>query len=82
MGSRSKIDDVQFYLDRSQDSLITLIRSIIENPRIPDLERLQALQMLADHHQYIADFISSKISSGEQQGVQKRVADDAKLQPC
>jgi hypothetical protein len=75
VSSRSKIEEVQFYLDRSQDALNLVVRSILDNPRIPDLERLMAFRMLAEHHASIATFIASRITGGAMQGQAKREAD-------
>lgn len=72
VSSRSKIEEVQFYLDRSQDALNLVVRSILDNPRIPDLERLMAFRMLAEHHATIATFIASRITGGAMQGQAKR----------
>lgn len=65
MHSRSKQEEVQFYLDRSKHALVTVLRSIIENPRIEDGERLDLLEMLAGHHGSIAEFILERIQDGE-----------------
>ena len=67
MSSKSKIEEVQFYLDRSLDALITLVRSIVDNPRIPENERFQALCMLAEHHGSITQSIAARISAGIEQ---------------
>ncbi len=77
MSGKSKIEEVQFYLDRSLDALVTLLRSIIDNPRVPDTERVEALRKLADHHGSIANFIFARISAGEQQGLERRAAEEA-----
>lgn len=68
MHSRPKQEEVQFYLDRSKHALVTILRSIIENPRVADDERLDLLRGLADHHGAIADFILARIKDGEQKG--------------
>ncbi len=67
MSSKSKIEEVQFYLDRSLDALITLIRSIVDNPRIPENERFQAMCMLAEHHGSITQSLAARISAGLEQ---------------
>ncbi len=64
----SKLQEVQFYLDRSQDSLLTVLRSIIGNPRLQADERLTALKMMGDFHHQVADFIWQKICEGESKG--------------
>jgi hypothetical protein len=71
VSGRSKIEEVQFYLDRSQDALNMVVRSILDNPRIPDLERMMAFRMLAEHHGAIAVFIASRVTEGASQGYAK-----------
>lgn len=61
----TKLEEVQFYLDRSQDSLLTMLRSIVANPRLHNDERLTALKMMGDFHHQVADFIWQKICDGE-----------------
>jgi hypothetical protein len=63
-----KIQEVQFYLDRSQDSLLAVLRSIVGNPRLQADERLTALKMMGDFHHEVADFIWQKICEGETKG--------------
>lgn len=74
MSHRSKIEEVQFYLDRSQDSLLATLRSILTNPRISDDERLQALRMMSDYHQEVFEFITARILDGEQRGLEMAAA--------
>jgi hypothetical protein len=68
--TKSKIEEVQFYTDRSKDALLTLIRSVLQNPRISDVERLEALKMMAEHHGQIAEFIAGRILEGERKGME------------
>lgn len=68
MNSRIKIEEVQFYLDRSQDSMLAVLRSIIGNPRLQLDERMSALKLMGDFHQQVADFIWQKICEGECKG--------------
>ena len=68
MTKSDKIQEVQFYLDRSQDSLLSVLRSIIGNPRLQADERLTALKMMGDFHHEVANFIWQKISEGEAKG--------------
>lgn len=75
MNSRPKTEEVQFYLDRSMEALLMVLRSIIDNPRISDGERIESLRMLAGHHGSIADFISERIADGERKGQERRRAD-------
>lgn len=63
-----KTQEVQFYLDRSQDSLLTVLRSIVGNPRLHNEERLHALKMMGDFHHEVANFIWQKICEGEGKG--------------
>jgi hypothetical protein len=64
----NKLQEVQFYLDRSQDSLLTVLRSIVGNPRLQGDERLTALKMMGDFHHEVANFIWQKICEGESKG--------------
>ncbi len=68
MTNRNKIDEVQFYLDRSQDALLTVLRSVVGNPRLQGDERLNALKMMGDFHHQVAEFIWQKICEGENKG--------------
>lgn len=68
MTHSKKIQEVQFYLDRSQDSLLAALRSIVGNPRLQADERLTALKMMGDFHHEVADFIWQKICEGESKG--------------
>jgi hypothetical protein len=68
VSGRSKAEEVQFYLDRSKEALIVVLRSIIENPRLANQERIDSLRMLAEHHASIADFIVTRIADGEKKG--------------
>lgn len=68
MTNRTKIDEVQFYLDRSQDSLLSVLRSIVGNPRLQGDERLNALKLMGDFHHEVANFIWQKICEGEGKG--------------
>jgi hypothetical protein len=66
--NRSKIPEGQFYLDRSQDSLLALLRSIVGNPRLQADEHLAALKLMGDFHHEVANFIWKKICEGESKG--------------
>jgi hypothetical protein len=66
--SRSKEQEVQFYLDRSQEALITVLRSIIGNPRMSSEEQFRILRTLEQHHRQIADLIGQRLTDGERQG--------------
>ena len=68
MKSRSKIEEVQFYLDRSQECCLAVLRSIISNPRLPEEEKFACLRMLAEHHHTIAAFVSQQLDEGEKKG--------------
>ncbi len=68
MTNNNKIQEVQFYLDRSQDSLLAVLRSIVGNPRLQGDERLTALKLMGDFHHEVANFIWQKICEGESKG--------------
>ncbi len=68
MQRRSKQEEVQFYLDRSQESLLTLLRSIIGNPRLPEAEQFHVLKMMEEHHRQIAELIGQRLTAGEKRG--------------
>lgn len=68
MTDNKKIQEVEFYLNRSQDSLLTVIRSIVGNPRLDGDERLAALKLMGDFHREVANFIWQKICEGESKG--------------
>ena len=80
MSSHSKSEEVQFYLDRSKEALLMVLRSVIENPRLANQDRLEYLRLLAEHHAAIALFIETRISDGEKKGRELQ-ANAAKPQP-
>ncbi len=67
---RSKLSEVQFYLDRSKDSLLATLRSVITNPRLSDDDRMLLLRMMSDHHHQIFELIDSRIEQGERKGME------------
>ncbi len=68
MQSRSKQEEVQFYLDRSQEALVTVLRSIIGNPRMSGEEQFSVLRALEQHHRQIAELIGQRLTDGERKG--------------
>lgn len=62
-------DTVQFYLDRSRESVVTILRSIILNPRLTDEERLSALKQIVGHHNDITELVSARLAAGEAKGL-------------
>ena len=68
--SRSKESEVQFYLDRSKESMIAVLRSIIGNPRLTEAEQFKYLYDIAQHHGAIAELIAQKLAEGEEKGIQ------------
>ena len=66
---RDKLSEVQFYLDRSKDSLLATLRSVISNPRLSDDDRMILLRMMSDHHKQIFELIDARIEQGEKKGV-------------
>ena len=68
MSGRSKAEEVQFYLDRSKEALLMVLRSIIDNPRLANQERIDSLRVLVEHHASIANFITTRITDGENKG--------------
>ena len=64
----SKQNEVQFYLDRSREAVVTILRSIISNPRLSDEERFSALKQIAGHHNDITELVGSRLTAGEQKG--------------
>lgn len=71
MKNRSKIEEVQFYLDRSQECLVAVLRSIITNPRLPEEEKFAGLKMLAEHHSMVASFVAQHLRDGELEGYKR-----------
>lgn len=65
---RTKLNEVQFYLDRSKDSLLATLRSVISNPRLSDEDRMLLLRMMGDHHRQVFELIDSRIQEGERKG--------------
>ena len=60
--------EVQFHIDRSKDSVLSTLRSIITNPRLSDEDRMLLLRMMSDHHRQIFELISGRIEQGERNG--------------
>ena len=54
MAQTTKSDEVQFYLDRTIDSALRIMRSILNNPRMSPLEQIDELKRIADFHGSIA----------------------------
>ncbi len=75
MHSRSKDDEIQFYLDRSKESIVTVLRSVLGNPRLSDVEQFKILATIADHHRSIAATIDDRLRAGEETGL--RLAEKA-----
>ncbi len=65
---RTKLNEVQFYLDRSKDSLLATLRSVLTNPRLSDEDRMLLLRMMGDHHRQVFELIDSRIQEGERKG--------------
>ena len=68
MTSRTKEEEVQFYLDRSKESVVTILRSIISNPRLSEQERFGTLRQIAEHHRFIAELVQQRLDEGERRG--------------
>jgi hypothetical protein len=68
--NRSKESEVQFYLDRSKEAMLSLLRSIIGNPRLTEAEQFKYLYDIAQHHGAIAELIANRLCEGEQKGLQ------------
>lgn len=68
MVSRSKEEEVRFYTDRSQEALITVLKSVMYNPRLSDRERFDAFSLIEQHHRAIADFVHQRLCDGERKG--------------
>lgn len=66
----SKLSEVQFYLDRSKDALLAVLRSVLTNPRLSDDDRVQLLRMLSEHHHQIHELLDGKIQQGERNGIE------------
>jgi hypothetical protein len=49
-----KSKEVQFYLDRTIDSAVMIMRSIVHNPRLSTEEQIAAIKCIADFHASIA----------------------------
>ncbi len=45
-----KSEEVKFYLDRTIDSALQVMRSIVGNPRLSTEEQIAAIQAIADFH--------------------------------
>ena len=50
MQDSKKSDEIRFYLDRTVDAAVMIIKSIVDNPRIPTQDQIQALRHIADMH--------------------------------
>jgi len=46
--------EVQFYLDRTIDAAVKIMKSIVHNPRLTTEEQIGALRRIADFHGSIA----------------------------
>lgn len=52
-----KESEVSFYKDRTNESALRLVRSIIGNPRLTGEEQLNLLLDIADTHRVISTFL-------------------------
>jgi hypothetical protein len=58
---KQKSQEVQFYLDRSIDSAVMIMRSILENPRLSVADRIDALSQIANHHSSLALMLQTRL---------------------
>ncbi len=56
-----KFQEVQFYIDRSVESFLMIMRSILENPSIPQAERYAAVKQVADYHATLALMLETRL---------------------
>ena len=63
-----KQSEVQFYLDRSKEAFITILRSIVENPRLSPEESFRYLKEIHEQHSLIASFVQQKVIDGQSKG--------------
>ncbi len=70
MSSSAVTQDVQFHLDRSKESVVSLLRSILSNPRLSPEDQFAALKAIGAHHRAISELVESKLSEGERRGLQ------------
>lgn len=64
MSSRTKCQDVQFHSDRILEATTMVVKSIIEDPRVPMEEKIQLLTTLSGVHVGVVEMIHSAIESG------------------
>jgi hypothetical protein len=55
-----KLKEVQFHLDRIRESSLQMIRSIVDNPRLSQLEQIKYLHQIATEHAEIASSIACR----------------------
>lgn len=58
-----KAQEVEFYLDRSKESALRIINSILGNPTVTGAEEIVLLRKIASQHAWIATVLGSKIDS-------------------
>ena len=68
MKDRTKLEEVQFYLDRSQEAFITVLKSITDNPRLSAEERINYLRAIFNHHTAFSTFIEETVLNGKRRG--------------
>jgi hypothetical protein len=68
--SSNVVEDVQFHLDRSQEAVLTLLRSILSNPRLAPEEQFVALKAIGSHYRTVAELVEGKLREGEKRGLQ------------
>jgi hypothetical protein len=69
---RTKSEEVQFHLDRSLESTLKLIRSVIDNPSLDPSEQLAYVKMVSEHHRRMATEIESYVVAGLQRGIREK----------
>ena len=59
MVKEQKEQEVEFYLDRSREAAITIIKSVASDPRLREEEAMKMLFSIAKQHRQICELIES-----------------------
>ncbi|MCB0354638.1 MAG: hypothetical protein KDD64_13975 [Bdellovibrionales bacterium] len=71
MSYQTKEQELQFHLDRTRDSALQMLRSIVNNPTLQPDQQLALLHSLSTKHFDISRFIELTIRAGIDQGLRE-----------
>ena len=71
MGNSSREKEIQFHIDRVQESTTRLIQSVLQDPRLSMEEQITLLTQVSGAHVEVVEIIHSAIESGCYRAIQE-----------